>query len=351
MAAGLERSIGVKRFGRILRIPSATGFSVGDINSYAILPEQSSDQLVLIDTGVRTEAAWQSLNAGLNGHGYRVEDITLLLLTHAHTDHFGQATRIREASGCQIWGHELVESTVANFLPSAERIEFEREFLRRFGFSSEMYDKAYDYRSYIQEIFRPCTLDRALQDNDVVSIEGFDLKVIHTPGHCPEEVVYWQAESRQMFSGDHLLPDITPVCLLDIPETLEGERTHALSQYYRSADKVIPYDVRYVYPSHGDVFHDHRALIAGYKLSTERCLLKISKILEERGMLTPLDVAKHLFPKVWEEQLYAVISEVMGHLDMLVDEGFAVTQEKAQIIHYALLAVPGPGVIFKPVRY
>lgn len=98
---GLE-TLGVKRFGRILRIPIPTPFDVGDINCYVILPEEGSDQLVLIDTGVGTEDAWQGLQAGLGSEGYGIEDISLLLLTHAHTDHFGQASRIREVSDCQI---------------------------------------------------------------------------------------------------------------------------------------------------------------------------------------------------------------------------------------------------------
>ena len=346
-----EATIGVKRFERILRIPTPTPFDVGDINSYVILPEADSKQLVLIDTGVGTEEAWQGLQAGLAEVGYRIEDITLLLLTHAHTDHFGQASRIRDVSGCEVWGHENVSSTVAGFLPPPERIEVERAVLQRYGFSAEMYDKAYNYRAYIADIFSPCELDRELRDNDIVPINGFDLKVIHTPGHCPEEVVFWQPESRQMFSGDHLLPNVTPVCLLEFPETAESERVHTLSQYYHSADKVLPYKARYIYPSHGDVFQDHHELIAGYKLSTERRLLKISKILEQGGALTPLEVGQQLFPKAWEDQLYAVISEVMGHLDLLLDEGFVTTQEVAGVMHYELQAIPGPGAVFKPVTY
>lgn len=343
--------VGVKRFGRILRIPTPTPFEVGDINSYVILPEAGSEQLVLIDTGVGTEEAWQSLQAGLGEVGYSIEDITLLLLTHAHTDHFGQASRIRDVSGCEVWGHENVSTTVAGFLPPPERIEVERAVLQRYGFNAQMYDKAYDYRAYIADIFSPCELDRELRDNDIVPINGFDLKVIHTPGHCPEEVVFWQPESRQMFSGDHLLPNVTPVCLLEFPETAEGERVHTLSQYYRSADKVLPYEAHYIYPSHGDVFHDHRELIKGYKLSTERRLLKISKILEQGGPLTPLEVGQQLFPKAWEDQLYAVISEVMGHLDLLQDEGFVSTQEVSGVVRYKLLAIPGPSAVFKPVTY
>ncbi len=342
----MSGELGVKQYGRVVRIPSPTGFSVGDINSYVILPPEGSEQLVLIDTGVGSQTAWDALQAGLGQFGYRVEDIRLLLLTHGHTDHFGQATRIREVSGCEVWGHEAIDMTVSRYLPSAEDEARERVFLRRLGLDDALYDKAYAYRSYIADVYTPCEPDRLLADGDRIAVEDFELETIHTPGHCPEEVVYWQPDSRQMFSGDHLLPDITPVCLLHIPATPDGVRTHALTQYYQSADKILPLDVRTVYPSHGDVFRDHRELIAGYKLSTDRRLLKIARILEQHGALTPLEVGQYLFPKAWEAQLYAVISEVMGHLDMLLDYAMVETEERGELLRYRLLRVPGPGEIF-----
>jgi glyoxylase-like metal-dependent hydrolase (beta-lactamase superfamily II) len=342
----MSGELDVRQYGRILRIPSPTGFSVGDINSYVILPPTGSDQLVLIDTGVGREDAWQALSAGLARVGYRIEDIRLVLLTHGHTDHFGQATRIREVSGCEVWGHEAIDMTVSRYLPSGEDEARERAFLRRLGLSDDLYNRAYAYRAYIADVYKPCAPDRLLADGDRVPIEDFALETIHTPGHCPEEVVYWQPETRQLFSGDHLLPDITPVCLMHIPRRPDQPRIHALSQYYESADKLLPLPVRAVYPSHGDVFHDHRELIAGYKLSTERRLLKIARILEREGELTPLEVGRQLFPKAWEDQLYAVISEVMGHLDLLLDHGFVAAGERGGLLYYRLLRVPGPGEIF-----
>ena len=337
---------GIKQFGRIARLPTPTGYDFGDINSYTILPEPGSDQLVLIDTGVGREVCWQALEAGLAQFGFAIKDITLLLLTHGHTDHFGQAARIKEASGCQVWGHEAITASVNRYLPSSEQIAREKVFFHGLGLDDAMYDKAYKYRKHMHKVYKPCDLDRALTDGDDIPIEGFELQTIHTPGHCPEEVVFWQAETRQMFSGDHLLTDITPVCLLHVPESPDQQRIHALTEYYESTDKVIPYDVKYVYPSHGDVIYDHRELIAGYKLSTERRLLKISKILAKHGSLTPLGVAQQLFPKVWESQLYAVISEVMGHLDMLADKGYAVISERDKVLYYSSLSTPEPGAIF-----
>ncbi|HBD12971.1 MAG TPA: hypothetical protein DCZ13_12535 [Porticoccaceae bacterium] len=341
----MKDKLGIKRFGRVVRIPSPTGFDVGDINSYLILPKPGSRQLVLIDTGVGTDAAWKALDQGVQEFGFTIADISLLLLTHAHTDHFGQASKIQRASGCEIWGHEAIPESVGNFLPGPDRVDAEKKFFRRLGFTDAMYEKIFEYRHYISDIFEPCELDKALVDGDVIPIDDFELQTIHTPGHCAEEVVYWQPDSRQMFSGDHLLPDITPVCLLDIPDQPDGERVHALGQYYRSANKLLPYDLESVYPSHGDVFADHRALIAGYKLATERRLLKISRILERHGALTPLQVGQYLFPKVWETELYAVSSEVIGHLDMLVDEGYAMAHSDEGVLRFSLVAVPQPGAI------
>ncbi|MGB5096294.1 MAG: hypothetical protein WBN82_00140, partial [Porticoccaceae bacterium] len=74
--------------------------------------------------------------------------------------------------------------------------------------------------------------------------------------------------------------------------------------------------------------------------------LKIARILEQHGTLTPLEVGQHLFPKAWEDQLYAVISEVMGHLDMLLDYAMVATEERGGLLRYRLLRVPGPGEIF-----
>lgn len=338
----MAEKIGVKQFGRVVRIPTATGFGVGDINSYVILPEKNSRQLVLIDTGIGSEEAWQALSAGLNGFGYGIEDITLLLLTHGHTDHFGQAGRIRAVSDCQVWAHEHINRTLDRYEPSAEREAEERSFLATLGFSREDYDRAYTFRDYIQKIMTPCEPDHLLRDGEMVPVEGFELQAVHTPGHCPEELIFWQEQSRQMFSGDHLLPDITPVCLLDIPESPGARRTRTLVQYYQSADKIKPYLASSIYPSHGDVFHNHLELIASYRLSTERRLLKISRILSEHGAMTPLDIGKKLFPKVWQDQMYPVISEIMGHLDMLEDGGHAAWEEKSGRLLYTLTSVPEP---------
>ena len=73
-------------FGRVARVPTPTGYAVGDINTYLVLPEPGDDTLVLIDTGVGDDRAWSTLSEGFKHFGFAIEDLSLLVLTHAHRD-------------------------------------------------------------------------------------------------------------------------------------------------------------------------------------------------------------------------------------------------------------------------
>jgi len=86
-------------------------------------------------------------------------------------------------------------------------------------------------------------------------------------------------------------------------------------------------------------------------LATERRLLKVSRIMEKHGSLTPFEVGQYLFPKAWESEPYAVSSEVMGHLDTLVDQGYSSVRDDGDVFRYSLISVPDPGAIFQAVIF
>ena len=341
--------IGVKRFTkaesstRIARIPTPTGYpGLGDINSYLILPEEGSDELILIDTGICSDAAWKALEDGFTDLNLRIEDVTKILLTHGHTDHYGQAHRIHLLSNCELWAHEDLWLTNERMRPPPERKELEMYFYTRWGVDSNLVKKALARRESIADRYHAMEPHHLLKDDEVVEIPGFNLKTIHTPGHCPDEVVYWQEEEKVFFSGDHLLPNITPVCLAQIARTKDGERPRALVEYQASLAKVEPYPARVTYPSHGAPIDDHRELIKSYGLSTDRRMLKISRILEKSGAMNPMELGKELFPKAWEEQMVPVMSEILGHCDLLEQAGHITTEERNGIMEYHYISTPSP---------
>ncbi|MBL4867099.1 MAG: MBL fold metallo-hydrolase [Pseudomonadales bacterium] len=326
---------------RIGRIPTPTGYAgLGDINSYLIFPEKDSDELILIDTGINSKLAWKTLNEGLAKLGYRVEDITKILLTHGHNDHCGQARHIREKSGCIVWAHEDLELTINRFNPSPELKELEQYFYARWGVEQEAMDRAFSGRYDKVKSFQPVEIDHLLKDDELVEISGFNLRTVHTPGHCPDEVIYWQEEERVIFSGDHLLPHITPVTLAQIPVSKEAVRPQSLIQYQASLTKVEPYPARVTYPSHGGPITDHLALINSYRGATDRRLLKISRILEEGGLMNPMEVGKSLFPRAWKDQLVPVMSEILGHCDLLQEDGHVAEEVSNGVIQYRYISTP-----------
>ena len=321
-----------QRYGRVLRIPTPTGFAVGDINVYVILPEEGGGSPILIDTGVRTDAAWAALESGLGAHGFKVRDLELVLLTHAHPDHFGQAARIRRAAGCEVWLHEDAGHSLARFSAASlagDRLEVARHHMLAWGVPEE---RAGDVRgsSDASAVVEPLEPDRWLSDGDQIDIPGFRLRTVHTPGHCPEQVVFVQDEQRLAFSGDHLLPDITPVCLIQFPDRVEDARKPSLLEYERSLTKAEALPLSLVFPSHGDVITDTPGLIASYRHHIESRKRKIESELRESA-LTAYGLAEALFGRAVESQLFLVMSEVVGHLDSLIAEGRVVERVRSGV--------------------
>jgi len=351
MQTGRARSTRFEPGGRIVRLPTPTGFPVGDIDSYVLLPETPDAGVVLVDTGVHTAAAWDALGAGLAELGRRVEDVRLVLLTHAHPDHFGQAARIVRHAGCPVWAHRDTPAAIAHYARPTppDRLEVVRAFLRRLGVPGPRAEEAFGPPGG-REIVEDVVVDRLLDHGDRLDLAealpgfdgGFVLDVVHTPGHCADLVCYWHADSGSILAGDHLLPDITPVCLLDVPETPDGERRSTLAQFHASIDRVEPLPVRQLLPSHGDVLPSHRRLISDYRLHTRQRMLKMARMLA-RNEATPYDLGRSMFPKVYDAQLHLVLSEVMGHLDLLESEGHVACELRDGAVRYRVLSLPDPG--------
>jgi glyoxylase-like metal-dependent hydrolase (beta-lactamase superfamily II) len=173
----------------------------------------------------------------------------------------------------------------------------------------------------------PIEVDFLLDDGDRLEIGDLRLAVIDTPGHCDAHIVFHEPELRLLFSGDHLLTDISPVPLLVFPKQPGDPRPKSLLRFMRSLERVEGLDCELVFPAHGDVIRDHRKLIAGYRLHHERRKLQLLRHLREAPS-TAYQLAAKLFPRYYEAQVYLVMSEVIGHLDVLVEDGSVALEQR-----------------------
>jgi glyoxylase-like metal-dependent hydrolase (beta-lactamase superfamily II) len=299
----------------LLSIP--TPFPVGPVNVYLL----EGDPLTLVDAGPLTDEALEALNAGLRKLGYELRDIEQLVITHAHHDHFGQAQRIVEASGATLLSFR------ANRYPLEEfdtwwknRIDYVADLVIREGAPKESLREIDAIRS-IGQYAAPVAQMTPLDDGDEVRMGGTVWQALHTPGHALGHLCFYHRESRLLLSGDHLLRDITSNPVLETPRRGMRERPRSLPDYVQSLRRVRNLDVKRALPGHGAPVLDHRAhidYILAHHAAREALILQMLR----EGDRTVYELGVALFGgKLPGVELFLVMSEIIGHLDLLEMEG------------------------------
>src|SRR5450631_1287686 len=109
-------------------------------NAWAV---SAGDGFVLVDTGMHQAGSMENLERALAMCNLRLEDTRLVVCTHAHSDHCGQAATIVERVGCELWmhpSHELMtkmvedpDAVLARRLEVARQSGVPEEPLRRYA--------------------------------------------------------------------------------------------------------------------------------------------------------------------------------------------------------------------------
>jgi glyoxylase-like metal-dependent hydrolase (beta-lactamase superfamily II) len=171
----------------------------------------AGDGVVLVDTGMSEPGSMAHLERAMAMVNLRLEHVRLVVCTHAHSDHCGQAAPIVERAGCELWLHPRhAHMTRAAADPDAA-LERRIEVARTSGVPATALE-AYRARSAarnpgIAGIVRPA---RDLVDGVRVATDLGAWEVVETPGHAPSHVCLWQPERRLLVSGDHLLGRVSP---------------------------------------------------------------------------------------------------------------------------------------------
>jgi glyoxylase-like metal-dependent hydrolase (beta-lactamase superfamily II) len=181
------------------------------------------------------------------------------------------------------------------------------------------------------------SLDEAffLDDGDSVLFKSMSWKTIHCPGHAPGMICFYWPEKKILFTGDHLLKEITPNPVLYVNESKPPFRYPSLKDYLTSLKKIEKLDISFLLPAHGKEIHDVKGLIqkifAHHEKRMDRVLFSLSK-----GEKTPFEIAMDLFPGIPPFEVFLGISEAVGHLEILKDKGMIKIAEKGGKDYYSL---------------
>jgi glyoxylase-like metal-dependent hydrolase (beta-lactamase superfamily II) len=225
--------------------------AVPHVNAFAIA---AGSGVVLVDTGFHEPGAMRQLERALDQAGLRFEHIRLLVCTHAHSDHYGQAGPITSVAGCELWLHPNHGHATKSARDPDRALERRLEVARQSGVPASDLDSFEEQRRGqgfgIAEIVLP---DRDLLPGVEVSTDLGAWRVYETPGHAPSHVVLHQPERGLLLSGDHLLGRVS--LYYDY-----GYTPDPVGDFLDSLDVVDSLDVQLVLAGHGRPVRDARAL-------------------------------------------------------------------------------------------
>jgi len=284
-------------------------------NVYLVL---TGSLVVLIDLG----SGWGDSNARLEkgieeirqrfGEKVTLGDIDLLLITHGHMDHFGSLSYFRSHSNARVGIHRLDARQIVNFEEAIMVVARDlRLFLKTVGISEATENELMGMYTHLKEVLVSVPLDFYLREEDE-PIEGV-FRIYHTPGHCPGEVCI--KVDDVLFTGDHLLSDITPH---QSPEAIV--RYTGLGHYLASLKKVKGINgIKTAFGGHQTVMKDPYARIDAIEAFHMARLDRVVEICRQPCSIK--DICSHLFDTVSGFNLLLALEEAAAHVEYLYQRG------------------------------
>jgi glyoxylase-like metal-dependent hydrolase (beta-lactamase superfamily II) len=317
----------------IHRLAIPTPFAVGRVNVYLI----EDDPLTLVDAGPNSGRALDELQRKLGDRGHSIDDIEMILLTHQHMDHLGLVDIVASHSKAEVAAIDVAVPFVENYAQAAaEDDRFAMDLMVRHGIPEDVTRALGSVSAAFRAWGSKAKITRVLRDGDRIDFRDRTLEVHFRPGHSPTDTVFLDPERKMLLAADHLLGHISSNPLISrLPGG--GERPQALVTYMESLKKTREMDLDLVLPGHGDPVTDHRALIDQRFEMHARRAEKIYGLIEERSR-TAHEMAGALWGNISVTQAYLTLSEVLGHTDLLVNDGRVREVEDAGVVRFEAIS-------------
>jgi glyoxylase-like metal-dependent hydrolase (beta-lactamase superfamily II) len=320
----------------IHRLPIPTPFAVGRVNCYLI----EDSPLTLVDTGPNSGKSLDVLGAQLGQHGHSIDDLELVIVTHQHIDHLGLVEIVVEHSGAEVAAIGVAAKRLANFDEDAEADdEFAVRLMRRSGIPEDVTEALRSVSRSFRDWGSHVHVTRPLEDGETIEFGDRRLQALHRPGHSPSDTVFWDEERKILFSADHLLAHISSNPLVSRPLDGSDRRTQALVTYIESMKKTREMPAEILLPGHGEPIVDHVELIDKRLAGHERRKEKIFNLIAEKPS-SGYELAQSIWGNVAVTQAYLTLSEVIGHTDLLVNEGRVREVDDGSVVRYEAGAAP-----------
>jgi glyoxylase-like metal-dependent hydrolase (beta-lactamase superfamily II) len=210
----------------------------------------------LIDTGLGDPGSLDIIYSELNSINKNIKDISLIINTHEHIEHFGGDKKLREVSGAPV----AASSEAAIKIENSQKINLKlKEHLSRYD-----PELAREFRAEIDFDLKidESRVDIILKEDDIIDTGRVKLRVISTPGHAPGHICLYDEDRKLLFTGDHIIAGGSTFVGYDYREIVsqkivnifnnEYDKLDNLTLYIESLKKLQLLDLDQILPSHGD---------------------------------------------------------------------------------------------------
>jgi glyoxylase-like metal-dependent hydrolase (beta-lactamase superfamily II) len=315
---------------KTLAVP--TPFAVGRVNCYLI----EDDPLTLVDAGPNSGTSLTVLEESLAEHGRRIEDLERIVLTHQHIDHIGLAQILADRSGAEVCTLDALAPWLARYGTEMEADdEFAEGLMARNGIPRDIVIALRAVTAQFRAWGAQVQVTTPLPDGGELAFANRTWRVHHRPGHSPSDTVFHDEATGDLLGGDHLIKHISSNPLVSRAlDGSTGERPRALITYLASMRATRDMDLRTIYSGHGEPVEDHRTLIDERLAGHERRVTKIAGIIAGEPK-SAFDIAQEMWGNVAVTQAYLTLSEVLGHVDLLLERGEVAEVEDDGVVRFA----------------
>lgn len=305
------------------------------VNAYAIA---ASDGITLIDPGWASETSESVLFDALKTLGGGPGDVRRILVTHQHWDHYSLGVKWRDEYGIELMLGREERHSIESFNEVDGVHPVQVGLLVEAGAAALATDIAQlEWEPYERGVaFAPP--DRWLDGGEQLDCGSSSITVRATPGHTRGHIVFEDAAHGLIFTGDHLLPRITPSIAFERrPEQLP------LRSYLNSLRLLLDLPDATMLPAHGSTEHNTH-LRAAELIAHHRDRLDVIADLISAGNSTSFEVSSKMLWTRHERTLdeldivhrMTAILEVKSHLDLLAAQGALTSAVVDNVRRFAL---------------
>jgi glyoxylase-like metal-dependent hydrolase (beta-lactamase superfamily II) len=314
----------------IIQVKVPLPFPLRWVDSYLVRGQAG---LTVIDPGLHTLDAERVWEETLDRYGLQFSDIEQIVLTHHHPDHYGLAGWFQERSGgAPVWMSEAGYEQVKRLWGVGQPLtaEIAALFVRHGMDKTMVAEQLIPHMNGFVEWVTPAPQVSFIALNKPFRIGDRLFKPIVTSGHAAGHICFYDESSKEMFSGDHVLPQISPNV-----SYLPGVDENPLLSYLTSLEQINRLEVVKAYPGHREPFESFNLRVLELIAHHQDRLEKMVVLLERPKHVYQLCI-DFFGERLPIHQMRFAMAETLAHVIYLQQAGRIVKEEHEGIYYYSL---------------